>query len=217
MIIKTKSTPTWEKLGHYFTLLFHPFGLPFTFYLYFSIVIFQFWFGIIGILGPVITFFIAFGIYKNGLKKPWFKRLARDEYHQYIRILTPIALLAALLIKTVFSTVMASGIMGFDTNLVLIGTLLLALFVRWFYNISLHQLSIGLLLGFTLFRFNTAEETIIPLGLLTLAILLGRVQYALKQHGVLESVLGLAIGAGMGFLSYYKPDFFYLAYEWSQF
>jgi len=217
MSTQKQSVPTWVKVGHYFTLLFHPFGLPFVFYIYYTLVIFNFWFGFLGLFGPVITFVMAYVFYRNGLKKPWFKRLAREEYAQYIRILLPMTLLAALLIKTFFTSFVMGNMWGYDSNMILIGTLLIALFIRWFYNISLHQLSIGLLIGFCLFRVEGMEESLIPMGLLTLAILLGRVQFALKQHRVLESAAGLILGTGMGYLSYYRPDFFYLFSEWSQF
>ena len=200
-----------SKVAYWFTYPFHPFVLSFW-----VVILIQYsyllegpfilsFIGLVSFIGPVLMYAFSKNFNNRWNKKPLFKRLADEEPAIYFRLVPAMAIFAATLTLQIFSFALPGPFGSFHTNL-LTATFAIALFCRWFFNISLHQISVGLLAGIVYVKLAQDEYHLIAMGLLTLGLILGRVQYYLEQHKILESLAGFALGAVIGYISMSDPS-----------
>ena len=192
------------RLAVTLTYLFHPFALPIQLTLLLRWNYLQegiaFWL----LFWPVFVTGCAVSFYRAWTKKSPFKKMALKDPATHQRILLPLALAAGALVMEIFSSIL-STLRSFNLNTVLI-IFVVALAVRYFYNISLELVSIGLL-GATTFVYYTGDTYHIgAMAFLTIGFLMIRVQHYLGQHKIMESVIGLVLGGLIGYLTASASD-----------
>ena len=194
--VSHKHFPT--RLAVTLTYLFHPFALPIVLALLLRYDFFiSYGISFLMLLSPGFVTAISLGFYRNWLKKPVFKKMAERDPGTYHRILIPLAFAAGAVAKEIFSSFMG-GFNSIYLNSILV-VAILSLAVRYFYNISMQQVSIGLLCVMAYGKFPEDPYHIAAMVFLTFAVVMIRAQIFLKEHNIWESLAGLALGAGVGY------------------
>lgn len=197
-----------NKVALWYTHVFHPFGLPFLLLILLRWEFIFRHFFLLAFIAPAMIAGIAFALNKRWNKKVLFKKLAYNDPMVYFRLVLPMALAAGTIINIFLSSAIAGPGGSLFQNMLLV-TFLIALFCRWFFNVSIHQISIGLLAGVSFLAFPGDEFHLLSMGCLTLALILGRVQFFLQEHKILESLAGFVIGCTIGYLVMNDPNLVY--------
>lgn len=160
--------------------------------------------GTIVLLGIGVTFFIVFS------KKAWFQKWRLKSQGRAGLILLPLVMSILSFLFLFLSQLYHNWVFGFPEISIAMIIFPLAMFVRWFYNISLHQTNLGLIMGLATFSCIGTELSWVPLAILTVAGLLGRIHYGSKRYSILESVAGFLLGGVVGYLTLSYPALFNL-------
>ncbi len=208
---RNKFTP--RKVALWFTYLFHPFALPvlLVFLIQLEFILednYLFTYFFLFFL-PAGIVFMSILFFRKWRKKPVLKKLVQNDPMVYYRLLPALAIFAGTLLSQLFSLVLRGVIFSSPNLNILMATVTISLFIRWFYNISLHQITIGVLAGIAYLKFSGDEYHLVAMGFLTLALFFGRVQYYLEQHKVFESITGFALGAAIGYFIWINPDYLF--------
>ena len=196
--ISHKIFPT--RLAITLTYIFHPFALPIflALLLRFDYLV-TYGISFLMLLSPAFVTAISLGFYRNWRQKPVFKKMAERDPGTYHRIVVPLAFSGGAITKEIFSWFLG-GLSSLYLNSVLV-VAILSLAVRYFYNISLQQVSIGLLGMMAYGKFSEDPYHIAAMAFLTMAVVMIRAQYYLKEHNLVESLVGLGLGAGVGYFA----------------
>ena len=208
---KHAEAPAGQLAAGFLVRLLHPLSYPFlAFIVMYGEYVFEgfFW---LPFIRPLIAMGVARNMYKRLRKKPPIKLKTQKQVATYARILEPAAMLAGLVVWLVFSYVfLRQRSTDYFWELVLFPTLL-ALGIRFFWNVSLHHISFGALTTIAYFSGYTETYFWIPMLTLTIAMYLGWAMVQLRRHSVLQSAVGFV--AGVVAITIYKLAYLPLVWD----
>jgi|GEM_PF-3438408 len=198
------------------TEVFNPLTIPVFLFLFGTVFGFQsfFWTGeeSTHYLGSIVHMGIGITFFAMYSQKPWFKRWRLKSKGRAGLILAPLVMSIISLLFLFLSNLYHDWVFNYHEISIAVILFPLAMFVRWFYNISLHQVNLGLMLGISAYACLGTSMSWVPLAVLTVALLIGRIHFGFKRHSILESGAGLLLGGGVGYLVGSMPNLFYLEF-----